>query len=163
MLNFFSISAQNSFFPGKYHCLHAQIELGCVGSGCDDLQLAVEGVADALVVFVVVFEVVLDLEELGLLEVGLVLVLLGILVLLVLIGDVVVLDLLDIRVLLILMGEAVVLVLIGVCPMMLTQAYASAQSPAHEVPASGFQAKNCVKVIPFLSAIAWHPSFFFTK
>jgi hypothetical protein len=94
MENFFSISAQNSFFAGKYHCLHLQMDPPCVGSGCATVQPVGDGVALVLI------------------EVG--------------------------------VGGLVVVGLLGVCPMMLTQAYVSAQSPGHElaVPASGFQAKN---------------------
>lgn len=41
-------------------------------------------------------------------------------------------------------------------PIMLTQAYASAQRPPQEDPALGFQARNLASVIPCLEAMSPH-------
>lgn len=41
-------------------------------------------------------------------------------------------------------------------PMMLTQAYASAQSPPQDEPAEGFQARNLASVMPNWEAMLAH-------
>jgi hypothetical protein len=48
--NFFSISAQYSFFAGRYHCLHLHKLSGCVGSGCATVHPVGVGVALVLMV-----------------------------------------------------------------------------------------------------------------